>query len=92
MDNLKHYTQKEIETLINQYNNTNKIVIKRNAQRIITECKYSYRDLAKLTGISEQTLYQYNKNYVSNYPNFLTALKIANFLEIDITEFIKEFH
>lgn len=88
---MKQYTQKEIEDLIEQYNSTDKTVIKRNTQRILQKAKelYSYNEIAIKNGLSEQTLYQYNKDYVTNYPNFSTALKIANFLGIDITEFIK---
>jgi DNA-binding XRE family transcriptional regulator len=85
---MKQYSQKDIENLINQYNRTDKQIIKKNTVRILSESGYQYTDIANRTGIGVQTLYQYNKEYVTNYPNFLTALKIANFLEIDITEFI----
>lgn len=88
---MKEYTQKELETLIEQYNNTDKTIIKRNTRRILQDAKeyYSYAEIAFKNGLSEQTIYQYNKDYVTNYPNFSTALKLANFLGIDITEFIK---
>ena len=88
---MKQYTQKEIEILIEQYNSTDKTVIKKNTQRILAQAKelYNYGEIAIKNGLSEQTIYQYNKDYVTNYPNFLTALKLANFLNIDITEFIK---
>lgn len=86
---MQKYTQQEIENLITLYNSTDKLVIKENTQRILSNSTLKIVDIAEGSGVGVQTLYQYNKDYVTNYPNFSTALKLANFLKIDITDFIK---
>ena len=84
----------EIESIIkiaDQYNNTDKNIIKNNIIKLINESEYN-RDSKKLAdnlGVSIQTIYSYRKINEGNIPDFITALKLVNELNIKINDLME---
>jgi len=84
----------EIESIIKigeQYNNTDKNIIKNNIIKLINESEYN-RDSKKLAdnlGVSIQTIYSYRKINEGNIPDFVTALKLVNELNIKINDLME---
>ena len=84
----------EIESIIkiaDQYNNTDKNIIKNNIIKLINESEYN-RDSKKLAdnlGVSIQTVYSYRKINEGNIPDFVTALKLVNELNIKINDLME---
>ena len=84
----------EIESIIKigeQYNNTDKNIIKNNIIKLINESEYN-RDSKKLAdnlGVSIQTIYSYRKINEGNIPDFVTALKLVNELNIKIYDLME---
>ena len=69
----------DIIKISEQYNNTDKNIIKNNIIKLINESEYN-RDSKKLAdnlGISIQTVYSYRKINEGNIPDFVTALKLS---------------
>lgn len=82
---------KDIIKIAEQYNNTDKDVIKNNISKLIQESEYN-RDSKKLAdklGVSIQTVYSYRKINDGNIPDFVTALKLANELNIKINDLME---
>jgi len=80
-----------IITIADQYNNTDKNIIKNNIINYINESEY-VRDSQKLAdkiGVSIQTIYSYRKQNIGNIPDFVTALKLVNELNIKIDDLIR---
>ena len=74
-----------------QYNNTDKNIIKNNIIKLINESEYN-RDSKKLAdkiGVSIQTIYSYRKMNEGNIPDFVTALKLVNELNIKINDLME---
>ena len=84
----------EIESIIKigeQYNNTDKNIIKNNIIKLINESEYN-RDSKKLAdnlGVSIQTIYSYRKINEGNIPDFITVLKLVNELNIKINDLME---
>jgi len=79
---------KDIIKIAEQYNNTDKDVIKSNISRLIQGSEYN-RDSKKLAdklGVSIQTVYSYRKINDGNIPDFVTALKLVEVLNIKIND------
>jgi hypothetical protein len=51
--------------------------------------QYKISELAQLTGIPVQSLYQLRKDYVDYCPDFLPTLLLCDCLEIPITAVLK---
>jgi DNA-binding XRE family transcriptional regulator len=82
---------KDIIKIAEQYNNTDKNVIKNNIIKLINESEYN-RDSKKLAdkiGVSIQTIYSYRKMNEGNIPDFVTALKLVNELNIKINDLME---
>jgi len=82
---------KDIIKIAEQYNNTDKNVIKNNIIKLINESEYN-RDSKKLAdnlGVSIQTIYSYRKINEGNIPDFITALKLVNELNIKINDLME---
>lgn len=82
---------KDIIKIAEQYNNTDKNVIKNNIIKFINESEYN-RDSKKLAdslGVSIQTIYSYRKINKGNIPDFVTALKLVNELNIKINDLME---
>lgn len=75
-----------------QYNNTDKKIIKNNIIKYINESEYNRNSqkLADKMNISIQTIYSYRKQNIGNIPDFVIALKLVNELNITINELIQE--
>jgi len=74
-----------------QYNNTDKNIIKNNIIKLIQESQYNKnsQNLADELGISIQTIYSYRKINTGNIPDFVTALKLAELLNIKINDLME---
>ncbi len=82
----------DIIKISEQYNNTDKNIIKNNIIKLINESEYN-RDSKKLAdkiGVSIQTVYSYRKINEGNIPDFVTALKLVNELNIKINDLIND--
>jgi len=85
----------ELQNIIkiaDQYNNTDKDIIKNNIINYINESEYN-RDSQKLAdkiGVSIQTVYSYRKQEQGNIPDFVTALKLVNELNIKINDLMED--
>lgn len=75
-----------------QYNNTNKKIIKNNIIKYINESEFNRdsQNLADEIGVSIQTIYSYRKQNIGNIPDFVIALKLADALNITINDLIQE--
>ena len=81
----------DIIKISEQYNNTDKNIIKNNIIKLINESEYN-RDSKKLAdnlGVSIQTVYSYRKINEGNIPDFVTALKLVNELNIKIYDLME---
>jgi len=81
----------DIIKISEQYNNTDKNIIKNNIIKLINESEYN-RDSKKLAdnlGVSIQTVYSYRKINEGNIPDFVTALKLVNELNIKINDLME---
>jgi len=88
---MNNINQKELENLIEKYNNTNPTIIKRNLIRIIEDSEYR-RDsqaLADKVGLSIQAIYLYRQYRKPTNISFEIALKLANVLGVGVEELIK---
>ena len=84
--------QKDIINLYKQYNSTlqhNRSIIKSNLKHHMDNSQHKISELAQLTGISVNSLYQLRKDYVEYCPDFLPTLLLCDCLEIPITAILK---
>ena len=74
-----------------QYNNTDKNIIKDNIIKYINKSEFKRNSnlLADKIGISTQTIYSYKKINTGNIPDFVTALKLAEVLNIKINDLME---
>ena len=77
--------QKEILSLYNQYQDTNRDTIKANIKQYMDQSNIKPAILSQLTAIPLQTIYQIRKLNNPYKPDFMTVLIICNALEITIT-------
>lgn len=77
--------QKEILSLYNQYQDTDRDTIKANIKQYMDQSNIKPAILSQLTAIPLQTIYQIRKLNNPYKPDFMTVLIICNALEITIT-------
>ena len=84
--------EREIIKLADQYNNTNKFIIKQNLMHYISDSQYDKdsQKLANIIGVSREAIYSYRK-LTGNVPEFITACKLVNALGINIEDLITEY-
>jgi hypothetical protein len=81
--------QREFLELMNQYNNTDRKVIKQNLKRIIDKLGLERKDIIKL-GYTSTNVYSWFANVNNNIPMLEQALTIACEFDFDVYEFLKE--
>jgi len=82
------YTQAEFLQLIQQYNNTDRRIIKTNLKRIMNVYNIKPADITAL-GYSPRNVYAWTNKSTKNIPLFEQALNIAVHFDFNITEFLK---
>jgi hypothetical protein len=82
------YTQAEFLQLIQQYNSTDRKVIKANLKRIMDIYKIKPADIAAL-GYTSRNVYAWTNKSTKNIPLFEQALYISTRFNFSITEFLK---
>jgi len=82
------YTQAEFLQLIQQYNSTDRKIIKANLKHIMDIYGIKPADIIAL-GYSSRNVYAWTNRSTSNIPLFEQALNIAVKFNFSITEFIK---
>lgn len=82
------YTQAEFLQLIQQYNSTDRKVIKANLKHIMDIYGIKPADIIAL-GYSPRNVYAWTNRSTSNIPLFEQALHIATEFNFSITEFFK---
>lgn len=81
--------QAELIELMEKWQETDPALYKQNIRKLCEERKIYPAKLAKLLGIKYSTAKSY---FYQNHPSkieFLTALKIAELLKVDVREFLK---
>jgi len=86
MEELK-YSQIEILQLINQYNNTDRKVIKSNLKRILTTHNIKPKQIISL-GYSSANTYAWLSPATNNIPLINQSLEMAVAFNFDVQEFI----
>ena len=81
--------QKELITLYNQYQDTDRDTIKTNLKHYMDQSNIKPAELSQLTAIPLQTIYQLRKLNNPYKPDFITVLIICNALEITITAILQ---
>lgn len=82
------YTQTEFLQIIQQYNSTDRKVIKANLKRIMDIYGIKPADIIAL-GYSSRNVYAWTNKSTNNIPLFGQALNIAVNFDFSITEFLK---
>ena len=85
---MMQYTQAEFLQLLQQYNNTDRKVIKANLKRIMDAYSIKPADIISL-GYSPRNVYAWTNKSANNIPLFGQALNIAVHFDFTITEFLK---
>lgn len=88
MEELK-YNQAEILELINQYENTDRKVIKLNLKRILVEYGIKPKQIIEL-GYTSPNVYSWLAPTANNIPMIDQALHLAVAFDFDVREFLKE--
>lgn len=81
-------TQAEFLQLIQQYNNTDRKIVKSNLKRIMDMYGIKPADIAAL-GYTSRNVYAWTNKSTKNIPLFEQALNIAVKFDFSIIEFIK---
>ena len=82
------YTQTEFLQIIQQYNSTDRKIIKANLKHIMDIYGIKPADIIAL-GYNSRNVYAWTNRSTSNIPLFEQALNIAVKFNFSITEFIK---
>jgi hypothetical protein len=82
------YTQAEFLQIIQQYNSTDRRVIKTNLKRIMNIYNIKPADIAAL-GYTSRNVYAWTNKSTKNIPLFEQALRISTRFNFNITEFLK---
>jgi hypothetical protein len=85
----KTYNQAEILELINQYNSTDRKLIKLNYKRIQNDFNIMPKQIMEL-GYAKNNTYSWSTKSSPNIPMFDQALTIAVAFDFSIEEFLKE--
>ena len=83
----KTYNQAEILELINQYNSTDRKLIKLNYKRILEQFNIMPKEIMEL-GYAKNNVYAWSTKSSPNVPMFLQCLTIAVVFGFDIEEFL----
>lgn len=86
---MKTYNQAEMLELMNQYNNTDRKLIKANYKRILNDFNIMPKDIMEL-GFAKNNVYAWSTISSPNIPMLNQALTIAVAFNFDIEEFLKE--
>ena len=81
-------SQQEVLDLINQYNNTDRKIIKSNLKRIMKEHKFKAADIMNL-GYSDHNVYSWTNSRANNIPMHPQALHLAVNFNFDVRELLK---
>lgn len=81
--------QKEVLTLYQRYQATNKDTIKANLKAYMDKIKLKPATITDRTGIPVATVYQLRKHNNNYKPDFITTLTLCNLLELPITAVIE---
>jgi len=87
--NKNTYTQNEILQLINEYNNTDRQVIKNNLRRILNKKKFKAKDIIIDLNFSSPNVYSWFAPTAPNIPMFDQSLFIACQYDFDVKELFK---
>lgn len=82
------YTQAEFLQLLQQYNSTDRKIIKANLKRIMHMYGIKPANIISL-GYSPRNVYAWTNKSTKNIPLFGQALNIAVHFDFSITEFLK---
>lgn len=82
--------QKEVLTLYQQYQATNKDTIKANLKAYMDRAELKPATITEQTGIPTATIYQLRKHNNNYKPDFITALTLCNLLELPITAVMEQ--
>jgi len=85
----KTYNQAEILELINQYNSTDRKLIKLNYKRILNDFNIMPKQIMEL-GYAKNNTYSWSTKSSPNIPMLDQALTIACAFNFDVREFVKE--
>ena len=85
---MMQYTQAEFLQLLQQYNSTDRKVIKANLKRIMDMYGIKPANIMSL-GYSPRNVYAWTNKSTKNIPLFEQALNIAVHFDFSITEFLK---
>lgn len=81
--------QREFLNLINQYNSTDRKIIKLNLKRILAEYEIKPKQIIEL-GYTSPNVYSWLAPTANNIPMFDQALHLSVAFDFDIEEFLKE--
>jgi len=82
--------QRELEALINYYNSVDPVIIKKNIVKYINESSCETQYIADKLNLKIETIYAYRQPKKRHTIAFEIALKLANLLNIDITQLIEQ--
>lgn len=84
--------QKTAITVEQQYNSTSNEIIKDNIIKLLNESGYKNNYIADKIGVSVHTIYSWRKSIKNggNIPEFITAVKLCNYLNVSIDILVKE--
>jgi hypothetical protein len=82
-------SQREFLELINQYDNTDRKIIKQNLKRILVEYGIKPKQIIEL-GYKSPNVYAWLAPTAPNVPMFDQALHLAVEFDFDVQEFLKE--
>lgn len=85
---MQQIDQKELEKIIEQYNNTDQSTIKENVAKFIDESPYKNQYIADAIGVDIQSIYAWRSQKKTGI-SFESAIKLCNVLEISIIELMK---
>jgi hypothetical protein len=85
----KLQSQREFLNLINQYNSTDRKILKQNLKRILTEYRIKPKQIIEL-GYKSPNVYAWLAPTAPNIPLFTQALHLACVFDFDVQEFLKE--
>lgn len=86
---MKTYNQAEMLELMNQYNNTDRKLIKANYKRILNDFNIMPKDIMEL-GFAKNNVYAWSTISSPNIPMLDQALTIAVAFDFDVKEFLQE--
>lgn len=85
----KLQSQREFLNLINQYNSTDRKILKQNLKRILTEYGIKPKQIIEL-GYTSPNVYSWLAPTANNIPMFDQALHLACEFDFDVQEFLEE--